>query len=130
MTDLSNNTLLIYGIILFVALFIGIIQWVRRRFEVLAVLGIILPLLLPLVGFLYSIHRPEGINEISYIWEQARGRSGIGVFLLLGHVYLFFWILFGSEFKRLFEFISHKIKRLIQWWKNRSQNKDNMKEEI
>lgn len=132
MTDLSNGTLLIYGLIIVAVLFIGIIQWVRRRFEVLAVLAIILSLLLPLVGFLYSINRPEGMNEIAYLWQQARGRNGIGVFLLLGHLYIFFWILFGPEFKRLVEFMAPKIKRIIQWFNNRrqKQNKNKMKEEI
>ncbi|WP_152654957.1 hypothetical protein [Oceanobacillus sp. CFH 90083] len=131
MTDLSNNTLLIYGLILIAALFIGIIQWVRRRYEVLAVLAIILSLLLPLVGFLYSINRPESMNEIAYIWQQARGRNGIGVFLLLGHLYILFWLLFGPEFKRLFAFLFHRGRKIIQWFKNRiqKQGKNKMKEE-
>ncbi|GEN85743.1 hypothetical protein MKY30_16405 [Oceanobacillus sp. FSL W8-0428] len=132
MTDLSNGTLFIYGLIILTALLIGIIQWVRRRYEVLAVLAIILSLLLPLVSFLYSINRPEGMNEIAYIWQQARGRSGIGVFLLLGYLYILFWIFFGPELKKLYTFISDKIKRIIRWWKNREQrqNKNKMKEEI
>jgi len=132
MTDLSNSTLLIYGLVISAALIIGIIQWVRRRFEVLAVLAIILSLLLPLAGFIYSINRPEGMNEIAYIWQQARGRSGIGVFLLLGHLYILFWVLFGAEFKRLYEFLFPKVKRMIQWVKNRirKQDKNKMKEEM
>ncbi|MFD1065801.1 hypothetical protein [Oceanobacillus locisalsi] len=132
MTDLSTSTLLIYGFVMSAALLIGIIQWVRRRYEALAVTAIILSLLLPLVSFLYSINRPEGMDEIAYIWQQARGRSGMGVFLLLGHLYILFWCLFGPEFKRLFAFLVPKIKRMIQWFKNRKQkrNNNNMKEEM
>ncbi|WP_080874006.1 hypothetical protein [Oceanobacillus timonensis] len=132
MTDLSTSTLLFYGLVILAALLVGVIQWVRRRFEVLAVTAIILSLLLPLVSFLYSINRPEAMNEIAYIWQQARERQGMGVFLLLGHLYILFWVLFGPEYKQLYAFLVPKLKRMIQWFKNRKQKRDNnnMKEGI
>lgn len=121
MTDMSHSMLFLYGFILFAALLIGIVQWIRRRYDIPAVLAIILSLLLPLAAFLYCIRRPEGMNEIVYIWKQTRSRSMIGSFLLLGHLYLLVWILFGIEFKRLYSFLSGKIKQVMQWWKQRKQ---------
>ncbi|GIO21562.1 hypothetical protein [Oceanobacillus sp. J11TS1] len=130
MTDLSNGILFIYGFIILAALLAGIIQWIRRRFEVLAVLAIILTLILPLASFLYSVNRPEGMNEIVYILQQATGSNAIGILLLLGHLYILFWILYGPEYKRLYVFTSDKIKRIVQWWEQRKQKQNKVKEEI
>lgn len=82
---------IIYYIILFLTLISGIINWVRRIYSPLAAITIILSLLIPLVGFLYSIGRPEGVNELEYVITQFQNRNLWSVFIIFVHIYFIGW---------------------------------------
>ncbi|WP_087973419.1 hypothetical protein [Oceanobacillus rekensis] len=82
---------IIYYIIIFLTLVSGIINWVRRIYSPLAAITIILSLLTPLVGFLYSIGRPVGINEYEYVMAQFQMRNLWSVFIVFAHIYFIIW---------------------------------------
>ncbi|MGJ9459252.1 hypothetical protein [Oceanobacillus sp. CF4.6] len=91
METLPNWFWVLYYIIIFLTLVSGIINWVRQIYSPLAAVTIILSLLLPLVGFLYSIGRPEGVNEYEYVWAQFQTRNLWSVFIIFVHIYLIVW---------------------------------------
>ncbi|WP_339228928.1 hypothetical protein NSQ77_03940 [Oceanobacillus sp. FSL K6-2867] len=89
-----------YYIFLILTLISGIINWVRQVYSPLAAMTIIFSLLTPLVGFVYSIGRTEGINELQYVLEQFKTRDMLSVFIILVHVYFgVWWFLFLDIWK-------------------------------
>ena len=89
-----------YYIFLILTLISGVINWVRQVYSPLAAITIIFSLLAPLVGFVYSIGRSEGLNEIQYVLEQFKTRDTLSVFIILVHVYfVVWWFLFLDTWK-------------------------------
>jgi hypothetical protein len=91
METLPNWFWMIYYLIILLTLVSGIINWVRRIYSPLAAITIILSLLIPLVGFLYSIGRPEGVNEFEYVMAQFQMRNIWSAFIVFVHIYFIIW---------------------------------------
>ncbi|MFS0752321.1 hypothetical protein [Oceanobacillus sp. 1P07AA] len=123
MIDIPIWLFVVYLIGITFALCISIINWIRREYEVVSVLGIILSLLLPLMTFLFSVERSEGTNEIVYIWNQLRGINGWAIFIFLGHLFLLVWLIIGMRMKRVYRWIKEINSQLqIKWQQRDNEN--------
>ncbi|WP_249870603.1 hypothetical protein [Oceanobacillus saliphilus] len=91
METLPNWFWIAYYIFIFLTLISGIIYWVRQLYSALAAITIILSLLIPLVGFIYFIGRPEGLNEYEYVMSQFQNRDLWSLFIILTHFYFIVW---------------------------------------
>ncbi|MFC4024600.1 hypothetical protein ACFOUV_12415 [Oceanobacillus longus] len=129
METLPNWFWILYYIIIFLTLVSGIINWVRQIYSPLAAVTIILSLLLPLVGFLYSIGRPEGVNEYEYVLAQFQTRNLWSVFIIFVHIYfILWWFLFLNAWQYLKKLTPYK-DMLIEKIKNLKKTKYNQNEE-
>ena len=69
-------------------LLLAIVSNVRDRLIPFAYLSIILSITTPLIGFLYSIDRPEDVNELTYLFSQMWNGSLTAIFIFMSHLYL------------------------------------------
>lgn len=107
---------IIFYIFLCLSLISGTINWVRQRLSALSALTIILSLLVPIVSFVYSVGRTEGLNEFEYIFAQMKTGDLWAVFLIVGYVYLLvWWYLFVSSFTSFKA--RHKLSKLLHTFK-------------
>ncbi|MBP2076751.1 hypothetical protein [Oceanobacillus polygoni] len=122
METLPNWFWICYYIFLFLTLFSGVINWVRQVYSPLAAMTIIFALLTPLVGFVYSIGRPEGLNEFQYVMEQFETRDMWSVYIILVHIYfVIWWFLFLDIWKWIKKIPFKKI------WESKAIIMDKMK---
>ncbi|WP_067724886.1 hypothetical protein [Oceanobacillus damuensis] len=80
-----------YYIFIFLTLISGIVNWARQVYSPLAAITIIFSLLVPLVGFIYYIGRPDGLNEYEYVSAQFQKRDLWSLFIILTHFYFIVW---------------------------------------
>lgn len=122
MIDIPIWLFVFYLLGMLFVLCISIVNWIRREFEIVSVLGIIFSLLLPLMTFLFSIYRLEGTNEIVYIWNQLRGANGWAIFIVFGHLFLLVWMAVGIQMKKLYQWIKGLISQIQNNWKQRTNH--------
>lgn len=122
METLPNWFWICYYIFLLLTLVSGVINWVRQVYSPLAAMTIIFALLTPLVGFVYSIGRPEGLNEFQYVMEQFETRDMWSVYIILVHIYfVIWWFLFLDIWKWIKKIPFKKI------WESKAIIMDKMK---
>jgi len=115
-----------YYIFIFITLISGIINWIRQIHSPMAALIIILSLLTPLVSFVYSVGRTEGLNEFQYILEQVNGGNLWAIFILASHLYfIVWWFIFLDVWKLARRIPFSQVKEIL---KNKSKN-DKKKEQ-
>ncbi|MBT2599226.1 MULTISPECIES: hypothetical protein [unclassified Oceanobacillus] len=122
MIDIPILLFVVYLLGMLFVLCISIVNWIRREYEIVSVLGIVLSLLLPLMTFLFSVYRLEGTNEIVYIWNQLRGANGWAIFIVIGHLFLFVWMIIGMQVKELYQWIKGLISQIQNKWKQRNNH--------
>ncbi|MFD1335040.1 hypothetical protein ACFQ4N_05620 [Oceanobacillus iheyensis] len=122
MIDIPYFLFVIYLLGILFVLCISVVHWIRRDFEILSSLGIILALLLPLMTFLFSIYRLEGTNEIVYIWNQLRNANGWAIVIVFGHLFLLVWMIIGIQMKEVYQWTKGLISRIQNKWKQRTNH--------
>lgn len=122
MIDIPYFLFVIYLLGILFVLCISVVHWIRREFEILSSLGIILSLLLPLMTFLFSIYRLEGTNEIVYIWNQLRDANGWAIVIVFGHLFLLVWMIIGIQMKEVYQWTKGLISRIQKKWKQRTNH--------
>ncbi|BAC13019.1 hypothetical protein [Oceanobacillus iheyensis HTE831] len=122
MIDIPYFLFVIYLLGILFVLCISVVHWIRREFEILSSLGIILSLLLPLMTFLFSIYRLEGTNEIVYIWNQLRNANGWAIVIVFGHLFLLVWMIIGIQMKEVYQWTKGLISRIQNKWKQRTNH--------
>lgn len=104
---------IIYYIILFSTLISGVINWVRQRYSVLSAITIILSLLVPMVSFVYTVGRTEGLNEFQYLFAQLGSRDPWALFIVLGYLYLLVWWYFFISSLRSIQ-LSPRLNKVLE----------------
>lgn len=108
---------IIYYMLLCLSLISGTVNWVRQRLSALSALTIILSLLVPIVSFVYTVGRTEGLNEFEFIFAQMKVGDLWAIFLIVGYVYLLvWWYLFVSSFIQ--DGAGHRLGKLLHSFKD------------
>lgn len=120
-----------YYIFIFVTLISGIINWIKQVHTPMAAMIIILSLLTPLVGFVYSVGRTEGLNEFQYILQQIKGGNLWAIFISAAHLYFaVWWFIFLDIWKWVSRIPFSQIKEiLINRFKKKEKEKEKEREE-
>ncbi|QFT87559.1 hypothetical protein FIU87_02745 [Bacillus sp. THAF10] len=80
----------------------GLVQAIRKRRIGLSLLAVITTILLPIVFILFSIGRPEGMNELEHYVFQLKEGSLWSILVSLGFAYLFvYWVLIFIKEKEM-----------------------------
>ncbi|CAM3841680.1 hypothetical protein [Mesobacillus zeae] len=81
----------IYYTFLLITLGASIFSVLRKRMVLMSVVAIVICLSVPVVGFINSIGRGEGTDELEYLVSCLQEGSVWAVFILLGISFLFLW---------------------------------------
>ncbi|MFU0788734.1 MAG: hypothetical protein ACFWT6_01975 [Virgibacillus proomii] len=88
LVSLPTSVWIIYVVFIAGTLLLAIVSNARDRLIPFAYLSIILSIATPLIGFLYSIGRPEEVNELTYLFSQMWNGSLTAIFIFMSHLYL------------------------------------------
>lgn len=91
METLPNWFWVTFYIFLLVTLVMAIFTAAKKRMVQLSFLAIVLTLMLPAVGFIYSIGRGEGQNEFEFLAKNLIGGDIWAIFITVMIIYIIFW---------------------------------------
>lgn len=89
-----SSSIFIYLIFILLAFISGTVYWVRREFQVGAVLSFIFSLLAPLITVLVYAQRDTEIGIYDYIMEEMGAGNTWARVVVIIHIYLLAWLLF------------------------------------
>ncbi len=85
----------IYYIILISTLAAGIFSIIRKKIRALSVLTIVFTLTVPIISFLNSIGRGEGMNEFEHFISQLQQGTIWSIYTTIGYIFIVvWWVLF------------------------------------
>lgn len=89
-----SSSIFIYLIFILLAFISGTVYWIRREFQVGAVLSFIFSLLAPLITVLVVAQRDTEIGVYDYIMEEVGAGNTWARLVVIIHIYLIIWVLF------------------------------------
>lgn len=81
----------IYHLFLLITFMTSIFSMIRGKMVVLSTLAMIFTITIPLIGFVNSIGREEGMNEFQYLAIQLQNGTIWSVISVLEYLFLFIW---------------------------------------
>ncbi|MFZ3591256.1 hypothetical protein ACOI1C_18940 [Bacillus sp. DJP31] len=82
---------IIYYLCLLTSLGTAIFSVIRKKIIGLSIIAIFLTMTVPLISFLNSMGRAEGLNEFEHLVNHLQQGSVWSFYTILGYVYLLIW---------------------------------------
>ncbi|MEC5423786.1 hypothetical protein QGM71_09810 [Virgibacillus sp. C22-A2] len=125
METLSTSFWIFYYIFLFLTLAISTFCYIRQLLSTISVIALILSLATPLISFVFSVQRTEGVNEYHYLVSQIQEKDAWAIFISLGYTYLIVWWIvlltklfihfeIGKHCKNLYIKLSDQTKKILK----------------
>ncbi len=82
---------IIYFLFLLITLGVAVYSLLKRKLFVMSSFTIMFVITIPVISFINSIERHDGLNELDYFIEQLQQGETWTIYSSIGYIYLLIW---------------------------------------